>query len=324
VTRPWQRPVAAWQRFWFDPRETSSLALFRIAFGLVVTAWTATQAPDLLAFYGPHGILPEPPDGGPGSWGVLSVWPSSGAVVGLFAVTLTAAVCLTVGLFPRIAAVLVWIGVVSFEHRNGLVGNSGDGLIRNLAFFCALAPSGAALSVDRLRKARDRFWEFPARAPWALRLVQLQLSIGYLSAVWSKSGNQLWRDGTAVSYALRIADVHRAPTPGFVTSSVVLVELLTYGTLALELALGVLVWNRVARPWVLLLGVVLHLSIDASILVGFFSLAMLAGYLAFVPPGTAARRVLATRDALGRLRPRRAADPGTGPAPAPGEIADAG
>ena len=324
--------VSGWQRFWFEPQETSSLALFRIAFGLVATAWTATQAPTLLAFYGPHGILPDQPGGGPGSWGVLAVSNTSGAVVTLFVVTLAASVALTVGLFSRIAALVVWVGIVSFEHRNGLVSNSGDGLIRNLAFFCALAPCGAALSIDRLRAAPDRFWEFPARAPWALRLVQIQLSVGYLSAVWQKAGNAMWRDGTAVSYALRIDDLRRAPTPAFVTHSVLLTELLTFGTLAVELSLGVLVWNRALRPWVLMLGLILHLSIEVSILVGFFSLAMLAAYLAFVPPETAARRALAARDLLGRLRRRRAGGareeaprrPHPGPSAVAGEAADAG
>jgi hypothetical protein len=152
--------------------------------------------------------------------------------------------------------------------------------------------------------APDRFWEFPARAPWALRLIQIQLSLGYLSAVWHKAGNDLWRDGSAVSYALRMQDIHRAPTPGFITHSGAITELLTFGTLALELGLAILVWNRAARPWVLALGMSLHMMIDLNILVGFFSYAMLVAYLSFVPPDTAAARLLATRDLLGRAAGR--------------------
>ena len=307
MSGPVVRAAAGWQRFWFEPQGTATLALFRIAFGLVATAWTLTLTPNLLAFYGPDGILPDPPLGAPGSWGVLTFLNSSAAVVALFAVTLAASLALTVGFFTRVAAVVLWVGIVSFEHRNGLVNNSGDTLIRNLAFLCALAPCGAALSVDRLRRSPGRFWEFPARAPWALRLVQIELSVAYLAAVWHKSGSQTWRDGTAVAYALRIEDLQRLPVPSFLTQSVVWTELLTYGTLALELALGVLVWNRALRPWVLLLGVCLHLSIDVSLAVGLFSFAMLVCYLAFVPAETAAARVLGARDLLHRLRRRRAA-----------------
>jgi hypothetical protein len=182
-----------------------------------------------------------------------------------------------------------------------MIMNAGDGVVRSMAFFLMLAPAGAALSVDRYRKAPDRFWEFPARAPWALRLIQVQLSIGYLSAVWHKSHNELWTNGTAVSYALRMQDIHRFATPAFITHSELLVNTLTYGTFAIELSLGVLVWNRVARPWVLLCGVALHLGIDSSIMVGFFSYVMLAGYLSFVPPDTSARVILAVRDRVGRV-----------------------
>ena len=296
------RAAAGWQRFWFDPQETSTLALFRIVFGMVAFGWTVTLAPNLAAFYGPHGVLPQRIPDGPGSWGVLDLWHSQTAVVVLFAVTLAACAALTVGLGSRFAAALVWVGIVSFEHRNSLISNSGDGLVRNLAFFCMLAPIGASLSIDRLLKNRDRFWEFPARAPWALRLIQLQISIGYLTAVWDKAGNATWRAGTAVAYSLRIQDIHRFATPSFITHSVVVTELLSYGTLVTELLLAILIWNRTLRPWVLLAGVLLHLSIDWWILVGFFSYAMFCGYIAFTPPDTASRLILALRDGLLRIR----------------------
>lgn len=302
MSRPFDGPLAAWQRFWFEPQATSSLAVFRIAFGLVALGWTASQGPSLTAFYGPHGVLPHEIPDGPGTWGVLSLWHGSAAAWVLFMVTLIGSVALILGLFSRFAAIVVWVGILSFEHRNPLVGNSGDGLVRNLAFFCALAPSGESLSLDRLRKARDRFWEFPERAPWALRLIQLQISIGYLFAVWQKSGNKLWRGGTAVAYSLRIEDIHRFPSPRFITHSIAVTELLTFGTLVTELALAVLIWNRALRPWVMLVGLLLHLSIDSWILVGFFSYAMFCGYVAFLSPETAGRGIRAARDAVGRLR----------------------
>jgi hypothetical protein len=308
---------SGWQRFWFEPQETSSLALFRIAFGLVATAWTATLIPNLFAFFGPGGILPADPARDTGEWSVLALSTNPALVIVMFAATLGAAVALTIGSHTRIAAVVLWIGIVSFEQRNVLVTNSGDGVVRDLAFLCMLAPSGTALSIDRFRQAHARFWEFPARAPWALRLIQIQISIGYLSAVWHKSHNALWTNGTAVSYALRMQDIHRLATPAFVTHSVTLVNLLTYGTLAIEFSLGVLVWNRAARPWVLALGVVMHLGIDSSILVGYFSYAMLAGYLAFVPPETASRYIVATRDGITRLADRLTGQRRTPTSPVP-------
>lgn len=80
-------------------------------------------------------------------------------------------------------------------------------------------------------------------------------------------------------------------------------ELLTYGTLVLELSLAIFVWHRVLRPWVLTLGVTLHVAIDFSLVIGFFSMTILAAYLAFVPPETASRRIQALRDRWTRKPP---------------------
>jgi hypothetical protein len=92
--------------------------------------------------------------------------------------------------------------------------------------------------------------------------------------------------------------------------------LLTYGTVVIELSLAVLIWNRRLRPLVLVLGVLLHLGIESSIMVGFFSYAMLASYLCFIPPETATRYVLATRNAAAKLAgKRRRRPPPIDPAP---------
>lgn len=305
--------VNLWNGFWFDPQSTSSLALFRIAFGLVATGWTTSLIPNVMAFYGPDGILPSPPGRQPYEWGLLFWFSGPAVVIAVVAVTLAAAIAVTLGAFTRTAAVLLALGMMCIEQRNVLVTNAGDSVIRDLAFLLVLTPAGAALSVDRLRKTRQRFWEFPARAPWGFRLIQIQISVGYLSALWQKYSNEPWRDGRAVSYALRTQDVARLPVPSFVTGSVAMTGALTFGTLAVEFALGVLVWNRELRPWVLGLGVCLHLGIDYSITVGFFGWAMLAGYLGFVPPETTTRGVLAARGWFRRLR--RSTPLGSAPCP---------
>jgi uncharacterized membrane protein YphA (DoxX/SURF4 family) len=294
------RAAAAWERFWFRPVETSTLALFRIAFGIVVIAWTISLAPALYAFFGEDGVLPVHPDAGTGSWGVLELSSSNAAVTVLYLLLLVAGLCLVVGFRTRLAAVVVFVCLVSFGRRDPWVLNSGDLLLSVLAFYLMLAPSGAALSVDRWLKARSRFWEFPLRSLWPLRLIQVQVSLLYFFAVWQKVRGQTWNDGTAVSYALRIEDLERFPVPDFITDSLFVVNLLTFGTLAVELALAILVWNRKLRPWVLLAGVSLHLGIDYAVRVGFFSYAALVAYVAFLPPETVSAWVYRLRDRAAR------------------------
>jgi hypothetical protein len=292
-----------WEGFWFEPTQTSSLALLRIAFGVVVFAWTVSLTPDLSAFFSSAGIVGAQP-GIAGVWGVLGVAPGGAVVLVVYAAMLVGSLALAAGWRTRLAAVVVFVGLLSFERRDPWVFNSGDGLLRVTAFYMMLAPAGAAVSVDRWRRTGgERFWEFPKRAPWAIRLMQIQLSVIYIGGVWDKLHGTTWNNGTAVSYALRVSDLAALPVPGFLSQSPVIVNLLTFGTLAMELALGILVWNRRLRPWVLFAGVAFHLAIAWAIRVGFFSVGMLVLYVAFVEPNWATARLLGVRDRLARRRP---------------------
>jgi hypothetical protein len=295
MTRAGEEVAARWERFWFRPEPTSTLALIRIVFGLLVFAWTLSLAGDLAAFFGKSGVVPKQPAAG-GVWGVLGVSSSDFVVQLLFAVLLLSSLALALGYHTRLAAVLVFIGVMSFERRNPYVFNTGDWLLRLMAFYLVLAPSGAALSLDRWRTNRSRFWEFPLRAPWVIRLMQIQLSVVYFAALWDKLQGTTWNNGTAVSYAMRITDVHRFPDFGFLIHSAFLSNVMTFGTLAVEFSVAVFVWNRRLRPWVLLAGALLHLGIEYSIRVGFFSLAMLTLYIAFLDPDWARVHLLRLRD----------------------------
>jgi Vitamin K-dependent gamma-carboxylase len=311
-----KRPAAAWERFWFEPEETSTLALVRIAFGTLVLAWTLTLTFDAYDFFSGSGLLPSPDFEGevPGTWGVLELFEGRLAVALVLAVLALASVALIVGQWTRLAAVVVFVGIVSLERRNPFVFNSGDGLLKVIAFYMMLAPSGASFSLDRWRRERSAFWEFPRRAPWALRLMQVQLSVVYLSSVWTKLGGTTWNDGTALSYALRLEDIARFELPVSIATSELLVNLLTYGILGAEVAIGVLVWNRALRPYVLTLGVVMHLGIDIALRVGFFSFAVLVLYLAFLPPRQTSAAMLWLRDHI-RSRSLRSGDrldPGRG------------
>jgi len=301
-----RRALTAWERFWFDPQATSSLALVRIALGLIVTGWTLALLPDLSVMYTSDGVLPKHPTGqGAGVWGLLQILHGDTAVVVLYVLLLVSAIALTLGFFTRLAALVAFLGVLSFERRNPWAFNSGDGLVRVLLLFVAVAPAGASLSLDRLRRARAEFWSFPPRSVWGVRLIQILVSVIYLSTVWQKLRGTTWNDGTAVSYAFRLEDLQRFPVPSLVPESSLLSNLMTWGTLVVEFSIGVFVWNRTLRPWVLGAGVLMHLGIDYTLRVGFFSYAMFAAYLSFVPPETASAWILRARDALARIRRKR-------------------
>lgn len=293
------RAGGRWSRFWFEPQSTATLAVVRILFGFVVLGWSISLLPDLSTFFSSRGVLPRQPVVNlPGVWAPFSLSSGFGVELVTEIAIVAAAVCLILGVGTRLASAIVWLGVLAFTRRNPYVFNSGDSYLRVVAFYLALTPASTALSMTRWLRNRSEFWRFPQRSLWGLRLLQIQVSIVYLSASWDKlRSGPLWNDGTAMSYVLRIGDVTRFPTPVFPTNSVA-INLMTYGTLALEFALAVLVWNRRLRPWVLALGVAFHLMIDYSIRVGSFSFVAIVALTAFVSPEASARAIYAIRSLL--------------------------
>jgi Vitamin K-dependent gamma-carboxylase len=287
VRPPFASPVQAWRTFWFQPQPAYTLGLVRMAFGVLAIFWSVSLLPDLYQLFGPHGIVPRQP-GGAFGWGVFEVWTSDRALLIGWAVLLLCSVALAIGWHSRLAALGAFVLIISFEHRNPWVFNSGDLAIRIEALLLALSPCGAALSLDQ-RRGNGTFWSAQQRPRWPVRLLQLQLSLIYLASVLSKLSGGSWPQGTAVSYALRLQDMVLLPVPHWFASSALLMNAVTWGILTVEFSIAILVWNNRLRPWVLAAGVVMHTLIMITITVGFFTLAMFVLYLAFVPPETVER-----------------------------------
>ena len=142
----------AWQRFWFHPEPAYTLGLIRIAFGALMVAWTVSLLPNLNDLFGEHGVMPRQPSIA-FQWGIFEIWTSDHALLIGWAVLLVSAIALTVGWHSRLAALAVFVLVVSFTYRDPWVLNSGDSLLHVEALILALSPCGAALSLDRRRSA---------------------------------------------------------------------------------------------------------------------------------------------------------------------------
>src|SRR6266567_2384661 len=115
----------AWDLFWFRPQPTSTLAVLRIAFGLLTMAWAIVLAPDTNAFFGPGGL-------GGGQRAAPLV------VAALF----VASAFVAIGFHTRWAAATVLFCLVWLHRVNPLLWNTGDVLLRHLALFITLAPAG--------------------------------------------------------------------------------------------------------------------------------------------------------------------------------------
>ncbi len=296
------RPLSPWDRFLFEPQSPSPIALVRVAWGLTIAVWVLTLLPDVDPFLTDGALLYDRARG-EGSWNPLDHVGWDGAPLATCLVLLVAALATAVGYRTRLSAAVAALAMVMVLRTNTTIFNSGDLVLRQIGVAVALSPAGLLLSADA-RRTRGRVGPSPEvrRAPWGLRLLQLQIAVGYALSAWAKIRGASWQDGTALGKALRIEDLQRFEAPGWVFDQDVLLNALSWATIAFETSFLFLVWNRRLRPWVLGVGVLFHVGIDLFFDVGFFSWAMFIAYLAFVPPDVADRWIVRIERILRRDR----------------------
>jgi hypothetical protein len=264
--------VTTLRRWLFAPIDTAPMAALRIACGLLTLGWTLSLLPDARTFLDSDGLTAGPVRGTAGWWTLDVPYPYAAC-----ALLLAAALALLVGWFTRVAAWVVFLGLLVLQRRDVYVLNSGDLLLRELAFYVALMPSGETWSLDARRHDPE------PRAPWGLRLLQLQLSAVYLFSVVAKLHGTSWQNGTAVGKAVQLEDLQRFVVPQWAATSVTISALLTYGTLVVEAFLVLGMWFPRTRWYAMAAGIAIHLGIEATLLIGWFSLTIISCYLAFVP-----------------------------------------
>jgi hypothetical protein len=280
--------IRAWNDFFFAPQRPTPVALYRIFFGLLIIADLILLYPDWLTWFSENGVMRMATMHKlePGSRiNVFTILPSGDAWIYLvFWVMLLCAICLTIGLFTRASSIAVFVGLVSLDQRNIYMLHGGDALLRTTAFFLMFAPSGAALSVDRLLRIYrgKETHEVEARAPWAQRLIQIQIALAYFATFYWKTLGPAWINGTALYYVMRLDEFRRFPAP--LIENMAMIKAMTWFTLVVEFSLGVLVWIRELRYPVLLVGAILHLSIEYTMNIPLFQWTMIASYANFIYP----------------------------------------
>ncbi|HEX5324437.1 MAG TPA: HTTM domain-containing protein [Capsulimonadaceae bacterium] len=286
-----------WNEFWFKPRPSGPLGLYRVLFGLLVLSWCALLAPDLFTWYSERGVMPLKalhafnPGSYPYELDLLRHVTDPRAIVALFAVLSVAALFLTIGFCTRTSTIVTWVLLLTFQHRNEIILNSGDIFMRIMCFYLMFAPAGASCSVDRLIRiwrGKESAGDPPLITPWAQRLIQVQISIVYLATVLGKATGPFWQNGTAVYYPLHMKEMQRFWLPFLGSTSgdtfhMVLLNLLTYGTMAVELSMATLIWVPRLRGYVLAAGTALHVGIEYMMNIPLFSALMITSYVNFVP-----------------------------------------
>jgi Vitamin K-dependent gamma-carboxylase len=297
--------VAAWNEFFFAPQSPIPISLFRIFYGSLVIANLILLRPDWLAWYGAHAwvSLPTMLKVEPGTrLNLFTLIPQNDSwIEALFWVFFGSAVLLTVGFLTRFNTIIVFLCLASIQQRNLFITHGGDTFLRVCGFFLIFAPAGAAFSIDRfirIRRGKESAEIRPTR-PWAQRMIQFELAVVYFAAFLWKSTGVPWVNGTALYFINHLNELSRFPVPSWFQYPMVM-RLGSWLTLAVEFSLGVLVWFKEIRYFVLLVGLVMHLFLEYWINIPLFQWEILSAYVLFIDPvdlkraGNWTRRVLSS------------------------------
>ncbi|EST27138.1 hypothetical protein N566_23550 [Streptomycetaceae bacterium MP113-05] len=118
----------------------------------------------------------------------------------------------------------------------------------------------------------------------ALLVIVAEVCLVYATAGWYKIQGSRWQDGTAVYYPLRLD--YFAPWPevnDVLAASGLVIMAMTYGTVLVQVAFPFTLFHRKVKNVLLALMIGEHLSIAVLMGLPFFSMAMIAADMVFLP-----------------------------------------
>lgn len=307
AVRQWaQEAAGAWDRFWFTPRQPHTLAVIRIATGLMLLYCQGVIALRLDAFLGPsawinNATIAALHDGAfaPADAARSYLWhlSSPAALWAHHLLTMAASACLALGLLTRLTAPLAWWCQLMLVHRMTGTLFGLDQIVTMLAMYLMLAPAGSVFSLDAVLRRRflpqvlsNRVvgWLFPEAAPSvavniATRLIQLHLCAVYLfGGLWKARGTTWW-DGTALWFAAANYEYQSLDLTWLGRFPLVF-SALTHLTVFWEVFYCALVWPKLTRPLVLAMAVAVHGGIALFLGMITFGTIMIVANLAFLSP----------------------------------------
>jgi hypothetical protein len=278
---------AAWGRienFFFAQVDPRPYALVRIGFAMVALLNLIHLWPDRLVFFSNGGMIDRDVlrQEYPGPYlSVFYLWDSPEFVTISFVVAAIAMVCVGLGIGSRLALLVVWLFVSSYVARGFPVVHGWDVLQRIIAFLLLISPADRCWSLGQWRRRTATVAEDVPR--YGLILLQVQVAVLYWQTVWFKVKDEAWRQGEFIAYFMRSMYSRFPDWPW--ENWELFSNALTYGSLAIEVALPFLLWSRRFRWWGFALGIGLHLGIWAASSLWLFSLVMLVPYAAFLERG---------------------------------------
>jgi hypothetical protein len=205
------------------------------------------------------------------------------------AALVVAALAMTLGLFTRATNACVLVLWTFLVEEDGIDQKAIHVILVVVLVLLLFSPSGAAFSLDALRRRTPQARTCRA---FVYRLIQLEFAQVYFFAGLTKMTTPSWVSGDVLFHVFS----GRWATPLGIWISGWLSPLAAragaLGTILYELFAPVLLFVPCVRPWVITAGVLFHLGIQATLSIGFLGPHFLLALLVLFPEPEAVRSVL--------------------------------
>ncbi len=280
--RRWLSSLDDWLHAPADPHQA---ALFRIAIGVLIFVNYVATVSFVDMWWSEQGFLPYRASRfviDNHTWSLFDWLHHTDTVLWTcWSLLVAQSVLLALGVFTQFQAASLFVWLVTFNHRNGLIIDGEDIVFRLLVFFLIFIPAASDVwSVDAwLRKKLGRT-ALPVRDGWGVRLVQIEVCLVLWSAGVEKLQGGMWWNGTAMYYIMHLDDFSfHYPIPQFVQNSLLVSRVMTWASLWIEVGAPILIWFKETRRAALLVIVLLHLGIEYMMNLFLFEWIMLAGWM---------------------------------------------
>lgn len=262
------------------PGDLRILNVIRPLFGIFLTVNLLVLWPDRHLFFGAGGYFPDDilKFYTSNSWTLGTFVPRSElGVTSYYLVLFCALTALILGLFPRCAALIVFVMFSGLTNANPAIFDAEDTMFRLFAFYLIFAPGPKQLREAGL-PGQPGATPYPM---WPLRLFQFQMCLMFFACAVQKMRGEVWADGTAMYYVFRLYDFYRFPVPEFITENLMILKVLSWSVIALELTVPFLIWFKETRVPMLVLVICFHLATELTMNLMMFHWIMITGWLCF-------------------------------------------
>jgi hypothetical protein len=298
------------------------LAVLRIGYGVVLLGHLLVNHTDRRLLWGPESpwtadlmresLLED---------GTFSLFAASDSVVYfeiLYHLFIVLVAMFLLGWRTRWVTPLVAVMVWSWHERQPWILDGGDNLMQLVLIYLCFAELSGRWSLDARRRAKS---EDTVLGPpthnlrWCLATILhnaallaslLQVSILYMNAGLLKIRGEMWQEGTALYYILRVEEFQPFPwLSRLVYDNALFVTAGTYAAVFIQITFPLLMLNTVTRRLGLVAVTGMHAGIGLLMGLSSFSLIMIATDLLFVRGVTYQRLARLVGAAYRRFAPRR-------------------